>query len=732
LSKPSTLNLLKHGLELHRAGNLAEAGVIYRQVLAGDPVNSDAMHLLGLVCAKAHEVENAVDLIRRAIALDSYNPIYHANLGNVLKDSRRFTEAVDEYRRALELHPDYAEVHNNLGYALQAIGRTEEAVDEYRRAVALNAGNYRPHFNLGYSLLLAGRIEDAIAPFRRTVALNPDMGEAWEHLGYALQRLGRNSDAEACFRRCAQINPTSANAIEALAFVLQHQGRIREALSAYTRAIELRPDRPDAYLHAADLIEREQRLLEALAYSRRALEVSPDSVSAEASVLWHAQKLCDWTTTAMYTERVLRDLVREPEAGTPFQLLSVPGASREALLHVARAYASKVRLQKHWVHSPPRFGQASRIRVGYLSSDFHEHATAYLTAELFELHDRRGFEVFLYSYGRDDGSPMRDRLRNSGDHFIDLAELSHDAAARRIYENEIQILIDLKGYTTGSRPQIASCRPAPIQINWLGFPGSMGADWIDYLVADPCVVPPEHDGEYSERVVRLPHCYQSNDRRRPTGRRQLTREACGLRGSDFVFCCFNQSYKITLDVFQIWMRLLNAVAGSVLWLLDDIPPARTNLSAQAAREGVDPERLVFAPYRPLEEHLARYALADLALDTFPYTSHTTASDALWLGCPLVTMIGETFASRVAASLLRNAGLSQLVTTCSREYEDIARSLARDATRLEALRHRLTADRAALPLFDSPGFARNLESAYQRMWACFAGGAAPEPFDVSAD
>ena len=379
--------------------------------------------------------------------------------------------------------------------------------------------------------------------------------------------------------------------------------------------------------------------------------------------------------------------------------------------------------------STARFGRPSRIRVGYLSSDFHRHPTAYLTAEIFELHDRDRFEVFLFSYGPDDGSAMRQRLKAGCEHFIDIAALLDETAAQRIYDEQIHILVDLKGYTANDRPRIAAHRPAPIQVNWLGFPGSMGADWIDYLIADPCVIPQEHDVDYAEKVVRLPHCYQPNDRKRPSGSVRQSRSAHGLSATDFVFCCFNQSYKIEPSLFAVWMRLLKSVDNSVLWLLDETQGSKTNLLKEAVRHGISPERIVFAPGRPLAEHLARYDLADVVLDTFPVTSHTTGSDTLWAGCPMITLMGETFASRVAASLLRNVGLGQLIASSFAEYEALALDLARDRPRLEALRRHLRTHRDTAPLFDSPRFTRGLEAAYRRMWAQFAEGNAPQAFDV---
>jgi protein O-GlcNAc transferase len=690
--------LLNRALELHRAGRLDDAAAIYQQLLADNPGHADAAHLLGLVCLRNNDFNAAIRLIRGAVEHDPDNPIYHANLGNVLKDAGQLTDAIAAYRRALALHPGYAEIHNNLGYALQASGMIEEGIGHYRTAITLRPADYRAHYNLGNALFLIGKSEEAIAAFREAATLNPQFANTWDHLGTVLQRLGRHAEAEACFRRWIQIDPGSADAFHALALELQQQGLVAEAFDCYERAVALRPD----------------------------------FLPAVAAALWLAQRLCDWTATAAYSELVLRRSAEQPEAVSPFQLFSLPGASRAHLLAHARSHAATIAPKERMRHDVARFGRPSRMRLGYLSSDFHGHPVAYLTAELFELHERDRFEVFLFSYGPDDGSAMRQRLEAGCDHFIDVSAVSDDAAAQRTYDERIQVLVDLMGYTANARPHIAACRPAPIQVNWLGFPGSMGADWIDYLIADPCIVPQEHDADYAEKVVRLPHCYQPNDRKRPSGVAGLSRNACGLSETDFVFCSFNQSYKIEPKLFAIWMRLLSGMPDSVLWLLDDVRETKANLRKEAERHGISPERLVFAPVRPLEEHLARYGLADLVLDTFPYTSHTTGSDALWAGCPMLTMKGETFASRVAASLLLNVGLGQLIASSFAEYEAQALDLARDRPRLEALRRQLRAQRDTAPLFDSPRFTRGLEAAYERMWAQFAKGNAPQAFTVRED
>ncbi len=696
---PAGAELLKRALELHRADRLDEAAAIYRQLLAENPAHADASHLLGLVHFRNKDFDSAIRLIGDAIARDPGNPIYHGNLGNVLRDAGRLSDGIAEYRRALELHDGYAEIHNNLGHALQAIGKLDEAVEHYRKSIALRPGNYRAHHNLGNVLFVSGKTEEAVAALRESAKLNAAFAATWERLGTALQKLGRAADAEASFRRWVALEPDSADAVHALALDLEQQNRIDEAFECFERAISLRPD----------------------------------FLPPIASALWLAQRMCNWPATAVYSEPVLRRAADEPGAVSPFHLFSVPGATCAQLLAVARAHSTQfaprdASAQQMRRHDLARFAQSPRIRVGYLSSDFHAHPVSHLAAEVFELHDRERFEVVLLSYGPDDGSAIRKRLEAGCDRFVDLAPLSDETAAQRIYDERIQIIVDLKGYTAGDRPRIGAQRPAPIQVNWLGYPGSMGADWIDYLIADRYLIPGEHEADYSERIVRLPHCYQPNDRKRPGGG-GLTRRDCGLSENAFVFCNFNQSYKIEPGIFAAWMRLLTRVPDSVLWLLDENRWAKHNLRNEALRHGVAAERFVFAPIRPLAEHLSRYALADLVIDTFPYTSHTTGSDALWAGCPIVTLIGEIFASRVAASLLENAGLGRLVTRSLAEYEALALKLAHDRPRLAAIRDELRSRRDTLSLFDAPRTTRALESAYLCMWQRYAEGRAPEGFDV---
>ena len=362
------------------------------------------------------------------------------------------------------------------------------------------------------------------------------------------------------------------------------------------------------------------------------------------------------------------------------------------------------------------------MRVGYLSSEFHEHAIAHLLAGVLEAHDRARFEIYAYSYGPEDASPMRARLNQACEHFVDIAREPDDTAARRIEEDALDILVDLKGYTMGARTGILARRPCPVQVNWLGYPGTMGAPFIDWLIADRYVIPPGQESGYSERIARMKHCWQSNDRLRPM-LAPLTRSEYGLPDQGFVFCCFAQAAKITPDVYARWMSLLNTVPGSVLWLAEDNELATRNLRAAAAEHGVASERIVFAPRAPFAQYLARYCVADLALDTFPYTSHSTGSDALWRGCPLVALAGETFAARVSGSILAHAGLPELITNSLEEYEQLARTLATQPQLTSGMRSRVAAARES-SLFDVESLTRDLEGVYLARRFCYGNAFCP--------
>ena len=443
----------------------------------------------------------------------------------------------------------------------------------------------------------------------------------------------------------------------------------------------------------------------------QALILQPDNPKRLAELVHYIYHACAWDKIGGHERRLL-DMVRQRREGiSPFALLGMNSTAQEQLI-CAESFSH---------YNPVPFTHSSRspndkIKIGYLSCDLHNHATAHLMVELFERHDRSRFNITAYSYGPDDGSVVRDRVVKSFDNFIEVGELSDKAAAQKIYDENIDILVDLKGgYTTGARIGIPALRPAPIQVNYLGYPGTMGVNFIDYIIADKFIIPEDQQRFYSEKVVYLPDCYQPNDTQRQIADVVPMRKDCHLPEHGFVFCCFNATYKITPLVFGVWMRLLQKVPDSVLWLLEANQSVKGNLQHEAEKRGVDPKRIIFAPKISPPQHLARHSLADLFLDTLPVNAHTTASDAIWAGLPLLTCVGSTFAGRVAGSLLKAANLPELIAYSLENYEAIALNLAQNKSLLAGLREKIKQTRLQMPLFNIDGFVRNIENLYESMW-----------------
>lgn len=657
---------MQRALTLHQTGHFNEAEAIYRNVLLSNPSQPDALQLLGLIEKKKGNLTVAVELMERASILVPEAAPLYNNLGNTYREAGNVQKAIDCYEKALAIDPLYADCLNNYGRVFLDIGAYDKAVEKCLAAITIQPNSAETHNNLGGGYQKQLRWAEAIASYRRAIELQPDFPVAHYNLGNALVDTGDEAQAILCYREAVRLDPQYV-----------------EAWNALFRQL---------------------------------------------------QATCDWSDYEGLC-RQLHEFGVSTGCGNvfPFAFLAIPSTSADqqqcARLWVQRQYRPyRDYKAKHPFSYPRRDG--GKLRIGYLSSDFHNHATAYLMAEVFELHDRDRFETYAFSRGADDGKDMRRRLMQAFDHFIDISTLSFQDAAQRIHAEGIDILLDLKGYTRDTGSPIMVFRPAPVQVNYVGYPGTMGADFIDYIITDRFVTPPEVAPWYDEKFAYLPDCYQPNDRQRKIGVAP-SREACGLPTQGVVFCCFNHTYKITPPLFRLWCRLLVAIPGSVLWLLKSNDLARNNLLREAGAQGVDAERLVFADVAPLEQHLARMQLADVFLDTLPVNAHTTASDALWAGVPVVTCAGETFISRVAGSLLNAMGLPELVTDSLPSYEALALKLSTDPAYLAALKAKLQANRLTSPLFDSRKYTRNLEALYEEMWRRYLTGETPSIIESEA-
>jgi len=715
------------GNALKQQGDLDGAMRSYLAAIAIRPAYAEAHNNAGVVLQARSEPDEAAHAYRKAIAARPGYAEALFNLGSALHQMHQLEAAEASYRQVIAIAPKIAVAYNNLGTVLKDKGDLDAALVCLEQAIGLQADYAEAHYNCGAVLQQQARPEEALAAYGRAIALRPDYIDAANNAGIVLQELGRHAEAIDLYRKLAQ--PTSAHAdlYNNMGTALLGSGRPEEARQAFEQALVSRPDFPEAAYNLGNALRELGRLADAIAAWQRALQLRADYPDALSQLVHHRALACQWDHHAADQEELLA-MVRNGVRVPPFYLLCTPATAADQQL-AGRQWMAPIQppQQARFQHQGSLPG--GRLRLGYLSGDFHQHATAQLMAGLFEGHDRDRFEVVAYSYGADDASAMRARLRSAFDRFVDIGGLSYRDAARAIHQDEIDILIDLKGYTHGSRPMIPALRPAPVQVSYLGYPATMGVDFIDYILVDRFVVDGSEQPVFSEKLVHLPVCYQANDPAFARIASPTSRRDWGLPEEGVVLCCFNNSYKLSPGIFDIWMRLLGARPGCVLWLLATNELAEANLRKEAAARGVDPARLVFAAVVPSAVHIERHRHADLFLDTLPCNAHTTASDALWGGVPVLTCRGDTFAGRVAGSLLNAVDMGELVTTSLAEYELTAKVLLGDPARLRALRRKIEQKRDVNSLFDLPTLTRAIETAYERMWLLHLTGEGPQAFAV---
>jgi predicted O-linked N-acetylglucosamine transferase (SPINDLY family) len=677
------------GAARHRQGSLEGALEAFTECLDIAPSHHGALNARATALSELGRHEEARWVCEKLVRMAPEDPQVRTNLGIILERLGYFEAALAAYNRVLDFAPNFYAARLNRGYVLTRLGRIEEALENNAQLAQDHPGRADAHYNVAEVLLALDRPEEALANCDRALELDPRFAKAHIDRGLALSVIGRLEEARIAFETADRMDPES----------------VRTFKSGFDAGAGVRLEHLDPrliYLHRQ--------------YAR--------------------QEDCVWSRRDEFIrqfEHLVRAALGKPDeiddANLPFRSLAFPidPHVRFALVRsVAGSMESHLASQgtrqyKHHTRS------RDKLRVGYVSPDFRTHPAAFLTRRLYGLHDRSRVQVYGYALTPGDGNPVREEIAGSCDRFVDLSHLQTEEAARRIFDDEIDILIDLAGYTNYSRSDIFAFKPAPIQVNFLGYPGSLGADYIDYALVDEVVCPPGCEGLWVEKLAYLPDTYFITNNQQRSSAAPLSRTALGLPDAGFVYCCFNNSYKNEPSIFNVWMNILRRVNGAVLWLLGRGKQLEQSLRREAQARGIDGDRIIFAPFWEHDRHLARFRFADLFLDTLHYNAHTTAIDALWMGVPVITCPGQEMPSRVGASLLSAIGLPELIFRSLREYEEAAVRLALNGRELELLKSELAENRTTHPLFDTEGFVRHLEAAYEIMWSRHTRGFAPETF-----
>jgi protein O-GlcNAc transferase len=760
MMKANISETVGRALALHQGGRLAEAEALYRKVLSVEPRQFECLHFLGLIEAQRENFKEADRLMSRSLRINGQVADAFANHARVLNALKRSKDAMTACEKALAMNPRSVSALVSRGIALFDLGRIKEALASYDQALAFQAGNLAAITNRANALVSLKRYDEALASYDKVLAINIFNVEAWVGRANLLQERGQHQEALAAHDRALAIKPDYVPALTHRGNVLMALRRLDEAIASYDRALASKPDEPlalasrgyvllvagrfddalaacdqalaidpkHAYanFHRGNALAKLGRLGEAIAAYERAISALPKHGQMYSVALMACLNACDWDRALKLSNRLRALSVEAAPPIQPFVFLACsadPAEQYDCAKYYAAASLSAIPA------SPCPTKRHGKIRLAYVSGDFHPHPVTYSIARLIEIHDRSRFEVIGISFGANDGSDIRLRLERAFDTFHDVASESDQRAADLMRDLEIDIAVDLTGYTNAMRTEIFARRPAPIQVSHMGFLGTMGTDRIDYVIADAIALPAGQQQYYTEMIVHLPECFLVTDDQQPIAPAVPSRAEVGLPEDGFVFCSFNNSYKIQSEVFDAYLRILRATDGSVLWLYKPNGEMAENLRAAAKQGGVDPARLVFADNKELPDHLARQQLADLFLDTTPYNAGATASAALWVGVPVLTTLGTTFIGRMAASMLHAIGLPELVADNLAHYEALAIELARSPTRLQALKDKLAANRLSYPLFNTDRFRGHIEAAYQTMWDLWQRGEKPRGFGV---
>jgi len=717
---------LQYIINLYTQGQLQQALSHTTEMLERFPNSVSLYNIAGASNAGLMQFDAAINNYKKALKI---NPDYaeaYNNIGAALNEKGDLEAAIESYKKALKIKPDYAEAYYNMGFALQNKLDPEAAIESYTQALKIKPDYADAYNNMGNILKDKGDLEAAIDSYKQAIKIKPDYVDAYNNMGIALKDKGDLEAAIDSYKQAIKIKPDYVDAYSNMGNALQDKGDLEAAIDNYKQAIKIKPDYADAYGNMGNVLKDKGDLEAAIDNYKQAIKIKPDYAEALSQSYHLAALMSDWAFAKALEKNLSSDQLEGNLA--VYGLLSLEDNPAMHLKRTTNLVKSKYNHLPLFNIRPPL--KSNRIKVGYFSSYFRQHPVTMLSVNMLEYSDKENFETFAFHYGKNIQDEYRLRITSAFDHFIDVSGMLDKEIAQLALEKEIDIAIEFNGFMKDERIGILAHRPAPIQINYLAYPGTMGANFYDYIVADTILIPEDQKINYSENIIYMPNCYMPQDGTRQISDKSITRQECNLPEDSFVFCCFNNSFKITPKEFDIWMRLLSKIDGSVLWLLKINKSSEVNLKTEAKKRGVEPNRLIFADKIPVEEHLARQKLADLFLDTFNVNAHTTASDALWVGLPVLTKIGKGFAARVASSLLTSLEVPELITTSEKEYEALALSLATNPEKLCSIKKKLADKRTSAPLFDTETYTKNLEKAYTQAYERYTQGLSPIEIKIS--
>jgi len=705
----------KEAIDLHKKGQLEKAKNICLEILKSEPDNFNTLHLLGIIAFQTKNYQASEEILNKAIKIKPDFADAYTNRGIVLKVLNKLDEAIESWNNAIKINSKNFQAYNHRGVVLIELKRPKEAIESWNNAIKIKPDFAEAYNNLGNVLNDLKRFDESLKKYNEAIKIKPNFFEAYSNRGSVLKALNKLEEALNSCNEAIKINPKYAEAYNNRGIILAELKQVDAALENYKNAIKINPNFSDAYNNQGVLLIELKRLDDAKESFESALKINPDSNFLLGRLIATKNNLCDWNSFIENSEKLKNNIEKNKKSSSPFNLLSIydlPELQKKFTeIFVKEEYPETNSIDPIIKKKPKK-----KIRLGYYSADFHNHPVSYLIANLFELHDKSKFELIAFSLGPKKNDQMQDRISKAFDKFINVNSKTEKEISILSRELEIDIAIDLMGFTKNNKFRIFINRCAPLQISYLGYAGTTGTKSIDYIIGDKILIPEKYQKNFSEKIIYLPNSFMVNDPTKKISDKIITREEFDLPKNGFVFCCFNKKYKITPNVFEIWMRLLKKIDGSVLWLFEENSTSIKNLKIEASKRDVDEERLIFANRVPLlADHFARHKLADLFIDTFPYTAHSTCSDALWAGLPVLTRMGQSFASRVSGSLLNAIGLNELITNTEEEYENKAFSLATDPNYINEIKNKLYKNRLTKPLFNVKLFTKHIESAYTAIY-----------------